>query len=123
MFGLLNSAIAISAALRMAWPATPALPAADSGRMNPALTWPVPMDAASGVCGDCGGVEDRYWEVCEQPANNAPAVLSRLATVWRRVGQPAEPETCNCADPAVLPPAAPGARNGTLTIRHCQSDI
>src|SRR5215470_14777120 len=107
MFGLLNSAIAISAALRMAPPATPALPAADSGRMSPALTWPVPMVAASGVCGDCGGVEDRYCEVCEQPARNAPALPKRPATARRRVGQPAE--TCNCADTAVLPTAAPSA--------------
>src|SRR6516164_8684659 len=74
MFGLLNSEIAISAALRMAPPATPALPAADSGRMSPALTWPVPIVAASGVCGDCGGVEGRYCEGCEQPASNARAV-------------------------------------------------
>src|SRR6516162_1285035 len=116
MFGLLNSEIAISAALRMAPPATPALPAADSGRMSPALTWPVPMVAASGVCGDCGGVEDRYCEVCEQPARNAPAVPKRPATARRRVGQPAE--TCNCADTAVLPTAAPSAavNSAALTI-------
>src|SRR5262249_47597628 len=82
-------------------------PAADSGRMSPALTTPVPMVAASGVCGDCGGVEDRYCEGCEQPARNAPALPKRPATARRRVGQPAE--TCNCADTAVLPPAAPSA--------------
>src|SRR3984957_3451187 len=43
MFGLLNSASASSAALRIDWPASPALPGADSGNSNPTLIWPLPM--------------------------------------------------------------------------------
>ncbi len=92
MLGVLNSAIAISAALRIAWPATPALPGADSGRMSPALTWPVPMVAPGGACELCGaGVDDRVLRILEQPASNAPAVASRPAIERRRVGITADP--------------------------------
>ncbi len=50
MFGFWNSASAISAALRIDCAARPALPAADSGRISPTLTCPVPTD-----CGCCCG--------------------------------------------------------------------
>ena len=40
MFGFWNSASAISAAFFIDCAATPALPDADSGRINPTLTWP-----------------------------------------------------------------------------------
>ena len=43
MFGLLNSASAISAAFFMDSAAMPALPPADSGRISATLTWPVPI--------------------------------------------------------------------------------
>ena len=56
IFGELNSASAISAALRIAWPATPALPPADSGRMSATLTWPVPS-----VVSGTGGPLRRRW--------------------------------------------------------------
>src|ERR1700738_593251 len=49
ILGFWNSASAISAAFRIDCAATPALPAADSGRINPTLTCPVP--ATSGCCG------------------------------------------------------------------------
>src|SRR5258708_14474767 len=49
MFGFWNSASAISAAFFIDSAGTPALPAADSGRINPTLTCPVPT--ASGCCG------------------------------------------------------------------------
>jgi hypothetical protein len=51
MSGLLNSAIAISAALRIDCAATAALPLADNGRIRPTLTLPSPIFAD-----DCGGV-------------------------------------------------------------------
>jgi hypothetical protein len=54
IFGLLNSASAISAALRMDCAATPALPLAESGRIRPTLTWPAPM-VVPGAAG--GGLE------------------------------------------------------------------
>ena len=59
MFGELNSASAISAALRMAWPATPALPPAESGRISATLTWPVPsvVSGTGGPAGACGAEE------------------------------------------------------------------
>ena len=92
MFGLLNSAIAISAALRIDWPASPALPGADRGRIRPTLTWPVPMVAPGGACELCGpGVVDKYWEFPEQPVNSAPAVASKPVIERRRVGLAADP--------------------------------
>jgi len=39
----------------MDWPATPALPVADSGRIRPALTSPVPMVAPGGAGAPWGG--------------------------------------------------------------------
>ena len=53
MLGFWNSASAISAAFFIDCAATPALPAADSGRINPTLTWPLPT--ASGCCGGPAG--------------------------------------------------------------------
>ncbi len=53
MFGLLNSASAISAALRIEAAARPALLGPDSGRINATLTWPAPT--ALGCCGGGGG--------------------------------------------------------------------
>ncbi len=92
MFGLLNSATAISAALRIDWPASPALPGADNGRIRPALTWPVPMVAPGGACALCGaGVVDKYCEFPEQSVSSAPAVASKPAIERRRVGIAADP--------------------------------
>src|SRR3979490_11195 len=56
MFGLLNSASASSAALRIDWPARPALPLAESGSTKATLTWPVPI-ALRADCSDGGGGE------------------------------------------------------------------
>src|SRR6266849_6084259 len=42
MLASLSSANAISAALRMAWPAAPAFPLADSGKTRPTLKSPAP---------------------------------------------------------------------------------
>src|SRR5580704_12768793 len=47
MLAPLNSASAISAALRMDWPAIPALPPADRGRTTATLTAPAPSGAAT----------------------------------------------------------------------------
>ena len=87
MFGLLNSATAISAALRIDWPASPALPGADNGRIRPALTCPVPMVAPGGACALCGaGVVDKYWEFPEQPvkqrARRGKQARNRAAPRW-----------------------------------------
>ena len=56
MSGLLNSASASSAALRIDCAATAALPLADSGRISPTLTWPPPILAAG--CEGVLGVDD-----------------------------------------------------------------
>ena len=57
MLGFWNSASAISAAFFIDCAATPALPAADSGRIRPTLTCPVPT--ASGCC--CGPAGPSGW--------------------------------------------------------------
>src|SRR6185312_13595015 len=53
IFGFWNSDSAISAAFFIDCAATPALPAADSGRTRPTLTCPVPT--ATGCCGGPAG--------------------------------------------------------------------
>src|ERR1700720_2822798 len=65
--GLLNSASAISAALRMDWAATAALPLADNGRIRPALTLPSPilLDGCDGAPGE----EPKSGRFPEQPAS------------------------------------------------------
>src|SRR5262249_53899816 len=65
--GLLNSASAISAALRMDWAATAALPLADNGRIRPALTLPSPIWLA--VCDGAPGEESKFGRFPEQPAS------------------------------------------------------
>ena len=55
MFGFWNSASAISAAFFIDCAATPALPDADSGRISPTLTWPLP--ATSGCCAGPAGAD------------------------------------------------------------------
>src|SRR5215470_2893163 len=65
--GLLNSASAISAALRMDCAATAALPLADNGRIRPALTFPSPILAAG--WDGAPGEEPKSGRFPEQPAN------------------------------------------------------
>src|ERR1700735_5250425 len=77
----------------------PALPEADSGRMRPALTSPVPMTLPGGAWAPAapggGGVGDvkvlSRLELLEQPASSVPAVDSRPAKAPRRVGNTAGP--------------------------------
>ena len=56
MFGLLNSASAISAAFFIDCAATPALPCADSGRTRATRTWPSPTEALAAACSPGCGV-------------------------------------------------------------------
>src|ERR1700743_3615495 len=83
MLAFWNSANAISAAFFIDWAAMPALPAADSGRINPTLTWPLPTE--SGCCcgpagtgvGSRGGLANglRLCATREQaPSNGAPRI-------------------------------------------------
>src|SRR6202166_1065325 len=84
MLGFWNSASAISAAFFIDCAATPALPAADSGRINPTLTCPVPT--ASGCCvGPAGpasgcelnGLENELRLCCplaQAPSRGAPRI-------------------------------------------------
>src|SRR5262249_15706108 len=71
MFGFWNSASAISAAFFMDCAATPALPDADSGRISPTLTWPLPMACCAGPAGADGellkGLEN-WLRLCLTPA-------------------------------------------------------
>ncbi len=124
MFGALNSASAISAALRIAWPARPALPPADSGRISPTLTWPVPMRRRRAAAwralrrrDDVGVTES--CELPEQPASSVPAVASKPASARRRDGMAAGAWTGNSADTAVLLTAAcapPAYGNANLSF-------
>ncbi len=88
MFGLLNSAIASSAALRMDWPARPALPAADNGSTSATLTWPVPMVAAGPAWGG-GALELLKRSPGEKPPppqadkSAAAAPTNRTRRAWR----------------------------------------
>ncbi len=88
MFGFWNSASAISAAFFIDCAATPALPAADSGRINPTLTCPVPT--ASGCCGGpagpASGCEPNGLEICCMPAQAPSSGAPRIKpTAARRV--------------------------------------
>src|ERR1700709_86942 len=96
MLGFWNSASAISAAFFIDCAATPALPAADSGRIRPTLTWPLPTE--SGCCGGragpasgCGdavelnGLENWLSDCCtpaQAPSSGAPRIRP---TAVRRV--------------------------------------
>jgi len=92
IFGFWNSASAISAAFFIDCAATPALPVADSGRINPTLTCPVPT--ASGCCvgpaGPASGCEpnglENWLKLCcmlaQAPSRGAPRIKP---TAVRRV--------------------------------------
>src|SRR6516165_46655 len=87
MSGPLNSASAISAALRIDWAATAALPLADNGRISATLTLPRPMGAA------CCGVGWLGLERLEmkspgvvppvQPDKTAPIIAPMIARTAR----------------------------------------
>src|SRR5689334_6986922 len=95
MFGFLNSSSAISAAFFIDCAATPALPAAESGRINPTLTCPLPT-AAGSCCGPPGGSELENWlKVCctlaQAPNRGAPKIRPiALRRVARRGELPEE---------------------------------
>src|SRR6202048_565950 len=85
MFGFWNSASAISAALFIDCAATPALPAADSGRIMPTLTPPVPTatDCCGGPAGPGAGCEELdglenwlrlCWTPEHAPSSGAPRI-------------------------------------------------
>src|ERR1700719_1992081 len=63
MLGFWNSASAISAAFFIDGAATPALPAADSGRIKPTLTPPLPT-ACGCCCGPAGPGEPNELRLC-----------------------------------------------------------
>src|ERR1700736_5430781 len=73
VLGFWNSASAIAAAFFIDCAATPALPDADSGRINPTLTWPLP--ATRGCCAGPAGVDgellnglENWLRLCCTPA-------------------------------------------------------
>src|SRR5882757_8268179 len=77
MLGFWNSASAISAEFFIDCAATPALPAADSGRINPTLTCPVPATSGScaGPAGPAAGCELNGLEMPAQaPSRGAPRI-------------------------------------------------
>src|SRR5205823_10334655 len=85
MLGFWNSASAISAAFFIDSAATPALPEAESGRINPTLTWPLP--ATSGCWGgpEVPGLEN-WLKLCCTPAQAPSRGAARIRpTAVRRV--------------------------------------
>jgi hypothetical protein len=97
----------MSAAFRMAWPANPALPLADSGRMRPTLTSPVPIVAGvPGALAAVGGVLEKNFELektlelPEHPVSHV-AVAPNRASERRRDNFAAVARTCNSAAIAV----------------------
>ena len=92
MFGFWNSASAISAAFFIDCAATPALPAADNGRIKPTLTCPVPTASGSwvGPAGPAPGCEPNglenwlrlCWTPAQAPSRGAPRMRP---TAVRRV--------------------------------------
>src|SRR5438445_7234967 len=87
MLGFWNSASAISAAFFIDCAATPALPAADSGRINPTLTWPVPATCGGPEGPGCelNGLENWLRLCCtpeQAPSRGAPRIRP---TAVRRV--------------------------------------
>src|SRR5262249_46173561 len=75
----LNSASAISAALRIEVPATPALPAAVSGRMSPTLTCPAPVLPVVGGAPAGGGPPKVAPRGVPLPGGNRGAAKSPAA--------------------------------------------
>src|ERR1700748_169744 len=83
MLAFWNSANAISAAFFIDWAAMPALPAADSGRINPTLTWPLPTESGC-CCGPAGtgvgsgvALESEFRFCCtpeQAPSKGAPRI-------------------------------------------------
>src|SRR5580704_17674241 len=95
MFGFWNSASAISAAFFIDCAATPALPAADSGRISPTFTWPLPTacgcwagpagPAAGSGCEELNGLEN-WPRLCCTPAHADSSGAPRIRpTADRRV--------------------------------------
>ena len=113
MLGFWNSASAISAAFFIDCAATPALPEADSGRIRPTLTCPVPT--ASGCC--CGpggpgrpGTSRTGWR-CRR-RRRAAARRGRAAAGRRASAKCAPPGRCL----APADPTGPGLRLNGPTI-------
>src|SRR6185437_5409986 len=95
MFGFWNSASAISAAFLIDCAATPALPDADSGRIKPTLTPPLPIEVGcwagpAGAVG-CSGLENWLrlcWTLEQADSSGAP---SNRPSAVRRVALNCEP--------------------------------
>src|SRR6185312_16890326 len=89
MLGFWNSASAISAALFIDCAATPALPEAESGRIRPTLTWPLPtaVGCCAGPAGAVGVSELENWpRLCWTPAQaESRGAPSRRPSAVRRV--------------------------------------
>src|SRR5258708_9190155 len=84
MFGLLNSASAISAAFFMDSAATPALPCADNGSTRPTRTWPSPTGAVVTCSPGSGatGAPPPNWAV-QAARTNAVATTDRTVHLSR----------------------------------------
>src|SRR5262245_2249361 len=96
MFGLLNSASAISAAFFIDCAASPTLPGAVNGRMSATLTCPVPIvgGGSAAAVGWGGGV---VAVIPEQAARANVAAASKTL----RHPHDADADTCACDGPDI----------------------
>src|SRR5215468_6673092 len=99
MFGLLNSASAISAAFFIDCAASPTLPGAVNGKMSATLTCPVPIvgGGSAAAVGWGGGF------VAEMPEQAARANVAAASKTPRHVHHPhdADADTCACDGPDI----------------------
>src|ERR1700761_6624246 len=99
MLGLRNSDSAISEAFLIDCAATPALPAADSGRISATLTWPVPTETGftgappGGRSCDDGVVNwlRLCWTLEQAPSSGAPTISPSAVRRLARKGKTDRP--------------------------------
>src|SRR4051812_3414754 len=102
--------------------ATPALPAADSGRIKPTLTWPPPT--ATGCCGgpagpgsdELNGLENEL-RLCWTPEQAASKGAPKMSPIAVRREAPARPDW-DFSGPAIssFPWTYPYDRSGLLRL-------
>src|SRR5262249_6448333 len=118
--GLLKSASAISAALRMDCAATPALPLADNGTIRAALTAPSPIWVVGGE--GAPDEEARSGRLPEQPASKRIDASAASAGEAACAGH--DPRTCSPPNMGIglldqdvsLLCASPGPQSGILSV-------
>src|SRR5262249_60652642 len=116
----LTSASASSAALRIEVPAAPALPLAESGRMSPALTWPVPMLPPPSGGLDTADVPVKLspGDIPEQAASDTAASSTANRQASRPSRVPAPCDITRVAPLAAFAPLAFPRQDARIVLQH-----